>query len=251
MCGGTLQYEVGLNRSTGLSPRVRGNLFRFWVRCCVPPVYPRVCGGTWDCQQSSHSCGGLSPRVRGNLLERGGTRRGLRSIPACAGEPLCQNRSTPRPMVYPRVCGGTSWLKPGAISSSGLSPRVRGNHSTCRQTLPGTRSIPACAGEPAAGGSRCTGCRVYPRVCGGTSTGMSRPHSQAGLSPRVRGNLYVKNFSTSPWGSIPRVCGGTPKAIFETGVLKGLSPRVRGNLHPSGPGTEPCRSIPACAGEPA
>ena len=112
--------------------------------------------------------------------------------------------------------------------------------------------------------------RVYPRVCGGTSTRSHIPVSKAGLSPRVRGNRHGRRRGVKSAGSIPacagepdlllpdasdtavypRVCGGT---IGSKGChLKcgGLSPRVRGNpAHAPVPAA--CgRSIPACAGEP-
>ena len=58
---------------------------------------------------SPGACGqwGLSPRVRGNpngelvVVER------VRSIPACAGEPILSHPSGWCWTVYPRVCGGT------------------------------------------------------------------------------------------------------------------------------------------------
>ena len=51
-------------------------------------------------------------------------------------------------MVYPRVCGGTLLSAVSVISSSGLSPRVRGNHPTQHPRARIVGSIPACAGEP-------------------------------------------------------------------------------------------------------
>ena len=87
----------------------------------------------------------------------------------------------------------------------------------------------------------------------------------------MRGNLYVKNFSTSPWGSIPacageplsrgfdsghypvypRVCGGTRCSLVCWLGMYGLSPRVRGNPDTGLVWVEYRGSIPACAGEPA
>ena len=50
-------------------------------------VYPRVCGGT-ETDPSLLELGlGLSPRVRGNPAHLLNTPAGVRSIPACAGEP--------------------------------------------------------------------------------------------------------------------------------------------------------------------
>ena len=52
----------------------------------------------------------------------------------------------------------------------GLSPRVRGNHFVPNREAKSHRSIPACAGEPTLAIGEVVGVRVYPRVCGGTST---------------------------------------------------------------------------------
>ena len=91
---------------------------------------------------------GLSPRVRGNHDAQHQSVHGSRSIPACAGEPggMMQIRRPGR--VYPRVCGGTILLAGVAANTSGLSPRVRGNHFPAGAVPRGAGSIPACAGEP-------------------------------------------------------------------------------------------------------
>ena len=87
MCGGTSWLATGLTPAGGLSPRVRGNPYRFAMTtarersipaCAGEPshgeadtmrwrVYPRVCGGTPYCFQVNLMATGLSPRVRGNL----------------------------------------------------------------------------------------------------------------------------------------------------------------------------------------
>ena len=127
VCGGTTNRQEDEHRMNGLSPRVRGNqrgrrfqrqLLRSIPACageptrCAGPssggrVYPRVCGGTGVDQPACRMCCGLSPRVRGNpAAMRVGVRAG-RSIPACAGEPLCSRPGSRGWGVYPRVCGGT------------------------------------------------------------------------------------------------------------------------------------------------
>ena len=70
---------------------------------------------------------GLSPRVRGNRSIDGVNGIGLRSIPACAGEPTIANPLKIFYTVYPRVCGGTKLSVNCFCIPSGLSPRVRGN----------------------------------------------------------------------------------------------------------------------------
>ena len=55
----------------------------------------------------------------------------------------------------------------------------------------GSRSIPACAGEPDAAALSVYHSTVYPRVCGGTDCSITVRADSAGLSPRVRGNLSL------------------------------------------------------------
>ena len=110
VCGGTVKSGRKGLPGTGLSPRVRGNHYignlrhiGIWsIPACagepdvagvagnLPTVYPRVCGGTvMDGSLSLNDAyaKGLSPRVRGNQLPVAFFRQGIRSIPACAGEP--------------------------------------------------------------------------------------------------------------------------------------------------------------------
>ena len=188
MCGGTSPTGAKDPTGYGLSPRVRGNLgsaggvvlaLRSIPACAGEPfswqvdaplfgVYPRVCGGTADYIAFSDFIGGLSPRVRGNLRPAGGVILAPRSIPACAGEPVDGKDPPLMPGVYPRVCGGTVSPVEVARVAGGLSPRVRGNLGSTGGVILGTRSIPACAGEPADRIAASAGARVYPRVCGGT-----------------------------------------------------------------------------------
>ena len=175
----------------------------------------------------------------------------MRSIPACAGEPVRRRPRFRIDGVYPRVCGGTY-------------------PSRLHRTDP-ARSIPACAGEPSGRLDSRSSQRVYPRVCGGTPL-VAYPYSPTkGLSPRVRGNLSCFFSPFSVYGSIPacagepllgsctttsctvypRVCGGTFHMVNSLPDVDGLSPRVRGNLRLQLQGRNSRGSIPACAGEPA
>ena len=131
-CGGTPSDASSLSRTTGLSPRVRGNLAdgepdgrrdgsipagagEPGRRPRARPrgrVYPRGCGGTEAARRGCGGSGGLSPRVRGNLdgempeIGRAG------SIPAGAGEPRLGEQVRSPDGVYPRGCGGTLRCRP-------------------------------------------------------------------------------------------------------------------------------------------
>ena len=172
--------------------------------------------------------------------------------------------------LSPRV-RGTQVPADNRSRQPGLSPRVRGNRATPTPGSGASGSIPACAGEPGRDHSARDRIRVYPRVCGGTSTRTGAGKSPSGLSPRVRGNLHQPAHPLRHIGSIPacagepnrppafnhpapvypRVCGGTDETAPNGYRRLGLSPRVRGN-HPSRLCEQiDLRSIPACAGEPA
>ena len=269
VCGGTCLISGMAACGGGLSPRVRGNRLtnaRRCLRCGSIPacageprrcqcdrrhvrVYPRVCGGTCDGSVSRKNRQGLSPRVRGNLRRIGQQKEPAGSIPACAGEPGVYHRLNNAWEVYPRVCGGTFANFPATSASAGLSPRVRGNPLRCRVAGPKRRSIPACAGEPAASAHCGSRSPVYPRVCGGTSASTRWRKSDSGLSPRVRGNPPYPGVGAARGRSIPacagepirlpkrmqahtvypRVCGGTHIPAHGSTYRTGLSPRVRGN----------------------
>ena len=190
VCGGTIAFPAPLSDLNGLSPRVRGNLCycrrHFGSRRSIPacagepqttrhrdrnqPVYPRVCGGTGILHPINDEYWGLSPRVRGNPQHSPLDTSYVRSIPACAGEPVDKYMKDTAAWVYPRVCGGTDTRGGRASWAWGLSPRVRGNLEVTIRVGNTVRSIPACAGEPQVRLSRRRRVRVYPRVCGGTAS---------------------------------------------------------------------------------
>ena len=214
VCGGTEEQPREETRKWGLSPRVRGNHWHGYclgrversIPACAgePPeqvmqpcpltVYPRVCGGTFSSPLQPPVRRGLSPRVRGNPPPRIETPPRIGSIPACAGEPQEILHRPCRLSVYPRVCGGTLWEPYSLPYIQGLSPRVRGNLILPPDTSREARSIPACAGEPIVPQTVPNLTMVYPRVCGGTDKRGDCPVYSSGLSPRVRGNLFILAF---------------------------------------------------------
>ncbi len=171
VCGGTIHVSSTATITTGLSPRLRGNLFKenherryLWS---IPAsagephrnvglgpfaeVYPRVCGGTCHHPQEPCAGQGLSPRLRGNHGPGHGPHHLQRSIPASAGEPCRWPGYRERCEVYPRVCGGTLQTFPRVAYVHGLSPRLRGNHPRQQHRHYHDGSIPASAGEPLQG----------------------------------------------------------------------------------------------------
>ena len=186
-----------------------------------------MCGGTPSSFDVHDDFLGLSPRVRGNLngvlfctFNRG-------SIPACAGEPLATWLRLPSARVYPRVCGGTRASETPASSSSGLSPRVRGNPLEILAREGADGSIPACAGEPIRRACPRGRSRVYPRVCGGTVRVDTMERREDGLSPRVRGNREDGYRLSIEAGSIP-ACAGEPVEVHAPRQHARVYPRVCG-----------------------
>ena len=219
-------------------------------RSRVRRVYPRVCGAT--------------------AVAHAGHHQRRRSIPACAGQPTTWHPGCWTARVYPRVCGATHPADFHIDGLCGLSPRVRGNRVHPPWAMEALRSIPACAGQPAASPRRLLPPWVYPRVCGATAATCCATRTARGLSPRVRGNRRGRPHSVVLSRSIPacagqprlvgrsettiavypRVCGATVSGIIRQYRYRGLSPRVRGNPKIPAAPPIPLGSIPACAGQP-
>jgi len=152
---------------------------------------------------------GLSPRVRGSLVHDVRQHPPDGSIPACAGEPMPGRQRQRQDRVYPRVCGGAARREGRRQSAEGLSPRVRGSLGFVPLERHRDGSIPACAGEPSPRIFFCVTYWVYPRVCGGAILYLVAKLVRPGLSPRVRGSLFVAASLLAFMGSIP-ACAGEP-----------------------------------------
>ena len=92
-------------------------------------------------------------------------------------------------------------------TSTGLSPRVRGNRGQVWVHLECERSIPARTGEPGGRARVRDTFRVYPRAYGGTLGFQDRSIAALGLSPRVRGNRRQGPGFKGRDGSIPARTG--------------------------------------------
>ena len=185
--------------------------------------------------------------MRGNRasLCSAGKRRG--SIPAYAGEPAHCHQRSDGGEVYPRVCGGTRRIPEERVSAIGLSPRMRGNLSAPVNRKSPKRSIPAYAGEPGRFTPCIRGGRVYPRVCGGTDVYVWRTSGSSGLSPRMRGNLFVLPLKIAPARSIPAYAG-EPAVAGDGSVLCGSIPAYAGEPDDAAAGSRGCRVYPRVCG---
>ena len=228
-CGATLTKPIGNPVSHGLSPRMRGNR-------SAPPdypnkdrsipahagqpgydrvvglhkgVYPRACGATPRIHAYKPTGGGLSPRMRGNPYPTALAIASARSIPAHAGQPLCDSESVQAVRVYPRACGATALRCSYVLQAMGLSPRMRGNQRNYIKAMLDTRSIPAHAGQPRPFRYAPALRPVYPRACGATLTAVAILPISRGLSPRMRGNRIRAATRASTLRSIPAHGGAT------------------------------------------
>ena len=170
--------------------------------------------------------------------------------------------------VYPRVCGGISFLSCASNRARGLSPRVRGHPATARPMAFSQGSIPACAGASGVRLRKEKPHGVYPRVCGGIFRAVYTASNHTGLSPRVRGHHLLEAAGILKKRSIPACAGASDAGLDLQGVLEvyprvcggiivrcphfyrriGLSPRVRGHPRRRTTTRRSGGSIPACAG---
>ena len=228
--GGTPITSAGVTSVGGLSPLARGNhpaaLTPAAARGSIPAcagepvwsyeikrgtkVYPRLRGGTNIEAKAARESPGLSPLARGNPDHLGGRDQRRGSIPACAGEPFLAAGLSCATGVYPRLRGGTASRAESTITGWGLSPLARGNLLDVLARVGGWWSIPACAGEPGSGLLKSPPSRVYPRLRGGTDSGLLGLFGSGGLSPLARGNLAHHHALHIPEGSIP-ACAGEPR----------------------------------------
>ena len=166
-------------------------------------------------EQGEIAARGLSPRLRGNASRPPPAAPCRGSIPALAGERISGVSRCCLWRVYPRACGGTRIVRVITRAVQGLSPRLRGNDVAALGDLLDQGSIPALAGERKRTRDRRIDGRVYPRACGGTRSPCLRPTLVNGLSPRLRGNEFMRVFAFFVFGSIPALAGERfVKAIF-------------------------------------
>ena len=204
---GNLFRRIGRRRRVRSIPAYAGEPIGGESGEIANEVYPRVCGGTVPMLASGWWASGLSPRMRGNPIYNRSRCSWRRSIPAYAGEPTPNSLATDSCEVYPRVCGGTPSPARNGGYFRGLSPRMRGNLSDPVLYCQITRSIPAYAGEPGPSIGPPVYARVYPRVCGGTTSSARWSRCRKGLSPRMRGNPNPPPTPTARAGSIPAYAG--------------------------------------------
>ena len=291
MCGEHPARSIASFHCLGSSPRVRGTLGKAriigdmggiiparagntteWTPCrCRTWDHPRVCGEHGTGSEGFAGIPGSSPRARGTRPDRVPSARGLRIIPACAG-----NTNTVHTIIggnwdHPRVRGEHAQRLPSESTPMGSSPRARGTRcgQDFRHREPGI--IPACAGNTI-GRSNCVmHPKDHPRVRGEHLIPWSLLLEEIGSSPRARGTPQPNSCRLMLRGIIPACAGNTwlMSTIFSVirdhprvrgehcdrcaalGSGLGSSPRARGTLLAPRYRAAFFGIIPACAGNTA
>ena len=217
----------------------------------LAPVHPRACGERRYCITYVRNDTGSSPRVRGTVFIRLCYDRGIRFIPARAGNGFFLSRFVCCLSVHPRACGEREDYPEAAVALYGSSPRVRGTAHWINPTRPPCRFIPARAGNGSSSFLMTSSASVHPRACGERACSTRSLTDSNGSSPRVRGtdgdlvrqhvehrfiparagngggqNLQMVNLTVHPRACGERQCRGRLAV-----PVHGSSPRVRGTAH--------------------
>ena len=158
---------VGIGTTRGSSPRARGthsdewplgDILRFipagagntdpdYLRVNGLTVHPRGRGEHTGFVSSFILVSGSSPRARGTLARQDGVYFPDRFIPAGAGNTLAAAARAIISEVHPRGRGEHHRYGIPRKGSDGSSPRARGTRGSSDNPLPGSRFIPAGAGN--------------------------------------------------------------------------------------------------------
>ena len=203
---------------------------------CVCLVDPRMRGGAATRPRLFVSRRGRSPHARGSLARVFPEHKELRSIPACAGEPIPASSVMRTGRVDPRMRGGARPRRRCARSPMGRSPHARGSLFGARPDGHMVRSIPACAGEPRSGSAVLRLDRVDPRMRGGAAVSNAKDALAEGRSPHARGSPGVPPAAHRLRGAIP-ACAGEPRQRGRDCSGEPVDPRMRGGARrPARPG---------------
>mgnify|MGYP007084074620 CR=1 FL=1 len=190
---------------------------------------------------------GSSPHTRGTRPPAARCGRASRFIPACAGNARRSPGPSGATSVHPRIRGERSGSIGAPPPPGGSSPHTRGTRADDRRCHPGSRFIPAYAGNatlfsrsslsvrfiPAYAGNarphaRATGCfSVHPRIRGERWMQTSAAHRWVGSSPHTRGTRRPAARAVAAWRFIPAYAGNAEKWL-EGAVMGAVHPRIRG-----------------------
>ncbi len=226
-CGERSFFCVGVNKTGGSSPRLRGTrakdvrhgrVIRFIPAAAGNAVvvrslnssisvHPRGCGERVVLSGLEIAQGGSSPRLRGTRVGRKRHQSGARFIPAAAGNAVTFTASITATTVHPRGCGERRNAALNQLVGFGSSPRLRGTLLHRSALTPTRRFIPAAAGNAARQINNLTRPAVHPRGCGERIVNMSLNRSRFGSSPRLRGTHHSSGKPINQRRFIPAAAG--------------------------------------------
>ncbi len=169
-----------------------GNSTRVTHATGNPSVYPRGCGELYGRETLCRVLGGLSPWVRGTRLLPESWEAANRFIPVGAGNSCSRHARHTQAAVYPRGCGELFLKALRKPSMIGLSPWVRGTLFSGHSVVIAQRFIPVGAGNSLLLLALLVFPAVYPRGCGELFSIAQRDPRWGGLSPWVRGTLFLQ-----------------------------------------------------------
>ncbi len=231
----------------GLSPLARGTPLKNIRRLCdarfIPAgagntkqsqalsmqhaVYPRWRGEHYCVEHGEVSLFGLSPLARGTPSDLRRRVRGLRFIPAGAGNTFQRFGMARTNPVYPRWRGEHHSRSLLNHFYSGLSPLARGTRPRALTQMRPVRFIPAGAGNTGPLYAIGTKNTVYPRWRGEHSVYHSGQIVVNGLSPLARGTQKGKAHGQRRRRFIPAGAGNT-RRVPEEREPPAVYPRWRG-----------------------
>ena len=189
-------------------PASAGNTRRLSVWGELGSVHPRERGEHTRSSQFRTWAGGSSPRARGTRAVPVGIYRGVRFIPASAGNTRRRRTQKKNAAVHPRERGEHHIAGSTGTDAAGSSPRARGTHGWKPGSVYWVRFIPASAGN---------------------TPGRRSPDRMPSVHPRERGEHIVPvHPHGDPRGSTPRA-RGTPGDRGRGAVVGRFIPASAGN----------------------
>jgi len=144
---GTRQLDIGSLERGRFIPAPAGNARASAIAADTCAVHPRACGERPSAAPICMMIGGSSPRLRGTQELPIKALKGMRFIPAPAGNARPPRSSACRTSVHPRACGERPPAAADSASASGSSPRLRGTLLGIQAHTSKSRFIPAPAGN--------------------------------------------------------------------------------------------------------
>ena len=143
---------------------------------------------------------GSSPHARGTHAGVVDHARGLRIIPACAGNTSARMAASNAVRDHPRMRGEHTKSGHTRMGIAGSSPHARGTRSWPWRGCPCSRIIPACAGNTPQDSGPNSPTGDHPRMRGEHHAGLGVALDGGGSSPHARGtHLQSVAISRDIW----------------------------------------------------